>query len=1136
MYFHRVCALAAALLAAISACPSWAAGAAPQPITLYVSTNGSDAWTGRLSAPNTAKTDGPFASLARARDAVRSQKAAGRLAAPVRVLVRGGTYRLAEPFALSPEDSGTAECPITYAAYPGEKPVLSGGRALSGWTRHRGAVWACSVKSLGPEGLRFRQLFQRGERQVPARWPNRDPKRPRTGGFLYCESSPEMDAGKEIRYPAGAFPRRWARPTEVEVCIYPNYNWTNQRAPIATLDEAQRLIRLSRSVGPVWAGNRFYVFNAAEELDAPGEWYLDRATATLTFQPPTGSAPADVTVPMLESVVALRGDFEKNQFVEHVTLSHLGIECCHGNAVVLRAARHCGVIGCTVLQAGGAGVLLDAGSSFCRVAGNDIATPGGHAIAMYYSVGTPDACTDNIITNNYAHHCGEIAMCSFGWGSGIAISGKRNTLSHNLVHDTAYSAINFDGYDHVIEYNHVHHTSLEGADCGALYGWVNTKAGSGNITIRHNRIHDSVGFGMVERGRYQTPYFSWGIYLDDYLSHCTITGNLVYRAWRAPLHLHGGWNNTVENNVFADGALSQVDLSNMPRHKPSLSGITGKDAPGSGEWSMSGIVLRRNILCGGLPDSATYGGSGFEERVVSEADGNLYWHNGRPPRMRLAGWPPEDSWRLWRAGGRDAHSLVANPGFVRPDRDDYRLRPNSPALKLGFRPLPIERMGLGSSPERASWPVVEASVSRDPAIPPPPPPPGPGIPIGRAYAAIGPIRIDGKMGADEWGDTTRSRGFPIAQAAGRGPTGAPDATAHVRCDSARLYVALAAEKEPEAVEVFVQPLAVAGAAPALLLRGYPSGKWERIAPGGTGRPDWKPADRPALPDAAGSPSPKAAGKGQKAGASGASPNTLRPAGGAPEKASKPAGAPVRWAAAASGGEWTGEWQIPHALSGIVPGRTVRLRFNARVRRGGQWSAWVRDAGPEGAGYLSLEPAVPADAANVLANGGMEEGAGQPQGWTVNERAAGPAPPGAEKPRALWVAEGREGSRCLKIEAAKAEGARAVECWWSQSVERPAAGTYVLTYDVRAAEIHAVGEGGHFYACGWAWVKKGTERTGVNLGITRESRIENGSAPFWTRRETVLDVPANAESVIVLFGMVRAAGIVRVDNVRLEKCR
>ena len=68
------------------------------------------------------------------------------------------------------------------------------------------------------------------------------------------------------------------------------------------------------------------------------------------------------------------------------------------------------------------------------------------------------------------------------------------------------------------------------------------------------------------------------------------------------------------------------------------------------------------------------------------------------------------------------------------------------------------------------------------------------------------------------------------------------------------------------------------------------------------------------------------------------------------------------------------------------------------------------------------------------------------------------------------------------------------------------------------------------------MKKGTERTGVNLGITRESRIENGSAPFWTRRETVLDVPANAESVIVLFGMVRAAGIVRVDNVRLEKCR
>ena len=113
------------------------------------------------------------------------------------------------------------------------------------------------------------------------------------------------------------------------------------------------------------------------------------------------------------------------------------------------------------------------------MAGNDIAHPGGHAIAMYYDTGSPDVCTDNVITNNYAHHCGDVAVCSFGWGSGICISGLRNVASHNLVHDTAYNAFNFDGYDNVIEYNRFHHSSLECDDCGGIYGWVNTKHGSG---------------------------------------------------------------------------------------------------------------------------------------------------------------------------------------------------------------------------------------------------------------------------------------------------------------------------------------------------------------------------------------------------------------------------------------------------------------------------------------------------------------------------------------------------------------------------------------------------------------------------------------------------------------------------------
>jgi len=94
----------------------------------YVATNGNDAWSGALPAPNAAGTDGPFATLTRARDAIRALKGNGGLRQPLKVLVRGGTYYMPETVTLGPEDSGTASFPITYMAYAGEKPVLSGGR------------------------------------------------------------------------------------------------------------------------------------------------------------------------------------------------------------------------------------------------------------------------------------------------------------------------------------------------------------------------------------------------------------------------------------------------------------------------------------------------------------------------------------------------------------------------------------------------------------------------------------------------------------------------------------------------------------------------------------------------------------------------------------------------------------------------------------------------------------------------------------------------------------------------------------------------------------------------------------------------------------------------------------------------
>jgi len=118
--------------------------AANRTADFYVSPEGRDTWSGTLDAPNAGKTDGPFASLDRARKAVRDMK---KRNAPIVVALRGGTYFMSQPLNFDRGDSGTANAPIVYEAFNNEKPVISGGRALTGWTNKSGNVWTVNLNS-----------------------------------------------------------------------------------------------------------------------------------------------------------------------------------------------------------------------------------------------------------------------------------------------------------------------------------------------------------------------------------------------------------------------------------------------------------------------------------------------------------------------------------------------------------------------------------------------------------------------------------------------------------------------------------------------------------------------------------------------------------------------------------------------------------------------------------------------------------------------------------------------------------------------------------------------------------------------------------------------------------------------------
>jgi hypothetical protein len=288
---------------------------AAQAADYYVATNGKDAWSGKLAEPNSSGTDGPWATLARARDAVRSLKAGGGLREAVTVYVRSGHYRLAEPFVLTPEDSGAAACPVTYAAQPGEQPVLSGGRLIQGWQPADGGLWRAELPEVKAGKWDFRTLWVNGQRRLR-------PRLPKEGAYPLAGGAPP-DASA-FRFRPGDFRPEWAGRDEIEVVVL--QYWTEARLHIGKIDPAAHVVTFTGgSWRPLTWSMGYYVDNVREALGEPGQWYLDRKAGSLLYKPVPGETMdrVEVVAPALEHVVRLEGKPEAGALVEHVSFQGL---------------------------------------------------------------------------------------------------------------------------------------------------------------------------------------------------------------------------------------------------------------------------------------------------------------------------------------------------------------------------------------------------------------------------------------------------------------------------------------------------------------------------------------------------------------------------------------------------------------------------------------------------------------------------------------------------------------------------------------------------------------------------------------------------------------------------------------------
>ncbi len=691
--------------------------AAPTPFTVYVATNGDDHWSGQLAKPNRARTDGPLASLDGARARLRTWPADVRNQGAF-VLVRGGTYRLSAPFVLRPEDSGTAEAPIVYAAFKGERPVFSGGQVIGGF-QSRGNVWEATIPQVKAGRWYFRQLFVNGQRRQRARSPN--------SGYYRIDrlipGAPVPNAKPVARDKFGFAHgdlRPWARLKDVDLVLM--HSWETSIHPLKSIDTASNLVEFAAPLKEWWGigywedHQRYYVENALELLDSPGEWYLNRDTGVLTYWPLPEEIPNQTVVvaPLLTNFVQFAGDSDAGRFVRNVTLRGLTFHEADwvldpkGNsstqaavevpaAITADGALNCAIESCEVAHIGTYGIWFRHGCKDCRAQRNRLFDlgAGGIRIGEDHPAKTDAGETSRtLVDNNHIYDGGRVYPGCVGiW----VAQSSQNRISHNDIHDLYYTGISV-GWNwglepnrttnNLIEFNHVHdlgHGVL--SDAGLIY-CLGVSPGS---IIRNNVFHDM--------WPYYAPPFGWGIYLDAHCGNYLVESNLVYNTLSGGLmYNNGGHEHVIRNNIFAFSG----NYALWPYHEKRP------------------CTFRRNVVYltqGHL--MILYGESSLTERLAAKEspgdwDENLYWDTAGPDTLKFY----HRTFAEWQALGLDPHSRVADPLFVNAPGHDFRLRPGSPALGLGMQPLNITQVGLYGD---AAW-RKEASHARCPVRPLPAPP------------------------------------------------------------------------------------------------------------------------------------------------------------------------------------------------------------------------------------------------------------------------------------------------------------------------------------------------------------------------------------------------------------------------------
>lgn len=613
----------------------------------------------------------------------------------IRINVMEGDYYLSSTLVLTPELNN-----ISIVGEGLDKVRIKGSKIInSNWKPYSENIWVTNVR----EEVDFNQLFINGEKQILARYPNYDDN----GG--YWQGHAEDVISKERI-------ATWNNPINGFVHAMHQGRWGGFHYEIKGVsdDGELELIGGHQNNRPSAMHKKYrMVENVFEELNSEKEWYFNKATKQLFLwnESKIDLNKALVEVSVLKHLIEIKGTEQnpvKNIIIEGISFQNTkrtfmeeyqpllrsDWTIYRGGALLLDGTENCSINRCEFTNLGGNVIFANGYNRNISITGNHIHDCGASAISFVgdasavrspsyqYKEFVPIEDMDTevgpannlypancIVENNLIHRIGRIEKQV----AGIQISmAMKIHVKSNSIYDVPRAGINVSEGTwggHIIEYNDVFNTVLETSDHGSFNSWGRDRFWHPNrgvmdsLTLANPKmpLWDAMYTTIIRNNRFRCDH-GWDIDLDDGSTNYKIYNNLCLNRG---IKLREGFYRVVENNIMVNNSFHpHVWFSN------------------------SEDVFTKNIMMKKYADIRL-------NAWGKELDYNLF--------------PNEAALKSAQKNGTDKHSLYGDAMFINPEKGDFTVAENSPALTLGFKNFPMDSFGVQKKELKA--------IAKQPKIP-----------------------------------------------------------------------------------------------------------------------------------------------------------------------------------------------------------------------------------------------------------------------------------------------------------------------------------------------------------------------------------------------------------------------------------